>query len=216
VPFEQSFEQHAASVVHVLPSVRQVVLSAAQVPFTQLWLQQFPFEVHAAWSEVHAGYLHTPPVQSPLQQSLPAEHPAPSPRQLPGAPPPPELPGPNTVGVNPASTTFGAASSPTAVPSSPKVASAERPPSLVPLLELLPHPAAHAKRAASAIQASTRREPIIHSSKANRSPYSARPLHRIGGSVQVQPVAPAVHGPPAAVVHGTLLQQSLSCVHAWP
>jgi hypothetical protein len=55
VPPEQNLEQHAASVVHALPSVRQVVLSGAQVPLTQLWLQHFPFEVHAAWSEVHAG-----------------------------------------------------------------------------------------------------------------------------------------------------------------
>jgi hypothetical protein len=174
VPFEQSLEQQASPLVHALPSVRQVVLSGAQVPFTQLWLQQFPFEVHAALSEVHAGYLQAPPMQSPLQQSLAVEHAAPSPRQLPWAPPPS---GPNTVGMSAASTTFGAASSPTPVaPSSvPTVASAERPPSpFSALLESFPHPVAHAKAAASAIQASTRREPIVHSSKRRRRPEQVR------------------------------------------
>jgi hypothetical protein len=164
VPFEQSFEQHSAPVVHWLPSVRQVVLSGAQVPFTQLWLQQLPFEVQAAWSEVHAGYRHAPPPQSLLQQSLAAEHAAPGPRQL----PPPS--GPNTVGLSAASTAFGAASSPTpAAPSVAVVASAERPPSrFSALLESLAHPVAHAKTAVSAIQASTRREPIVHPSNAER------------------------------------------------
>jgi hypothetical protein len=163
-------------VVHALPSVRQLVLSGAQVPFTQLWLQQFPFEVHAALSEVHAGYLHAPPMQSPLQQSPAVEHAAPSRRQLPWAPPPS---GPNTVGMSAASMTFGAASSPTPVaPSIPTVASAERPPSRCSaLLESFPHPVAHAKTAASAIEASTRREPIVHSSKTPTAPgASAMPL----------------------------------------
>jgi hypothetical protein len=55
VPFEQRFEQHWALVVHWLPSVRHVVLSAAHAPLRQLWLQQFPSEVHAPRSDVHAG-----------------------------------------------------------------------------------------------------------------------------------------------------------------
>jgi hypothetical protein len=55
VPFEQSCEQHSALLVHTLPSVRQVVLSDWQVPFAQLWLQQFPSDVHGPVSEVQAG-----------------------------------------------------------------------------------------------------------------------------------------------------------------
>lgn len=54
-PFEQSREQHSAPDAHWLPSVLHVVLSAAQVPPTQLWLQQSPFAAHAAWSEAQAG-----------------------------------------------------------------------------------------------------------------------------------------------------------------
>jgi hypothetical protein len=55
VPFEQSLEQHSSPDAHWLPRVLHVAFSAAQAPPTQRWLQQLPFEVHAPWSEVHAG-----------------------------------------------------------------------------------------------------------------------------------------------------------------
>jgi hypothetical protein len=168
VPFEQRLEQHWAPEVHWLPSVWHVLFSAAHVPLTQLWLQQFPFEVQAPWSDVHAGYLHAPPVQSPLQQSPAAAQPAPRPKQLPAAPPPP--PFPKTVGVSDASTALGGApSSPNPdATSAPAVASAERPPSRPAVFSLLPHPRAYAETAATAIQASTIREPIVNPSDASR------------------------------------------------
>src|ERR1019366_4200861 len=89
VPFEQSDEQHSPPEAHALPSVLQLLLRDAQVFATQLWLQHSPFVVHAARSDVQAGYWQTPPAQSPPQQSRAVVHPAPSPRQLPVPPPVP-------------------------------------------------------------------------------------------------------------------------------
>jgi hypothetical protein len=94
VPFEQSDEQQSLPAAQALPRVLHVALRDAHAPVTQLWLQHSPFAVHAVWSEPHAGYRHTFPAQSPLQQSPAVVHPAPSPRQLPLPPPvPPKTPG---------------------------------------------------------------------------------------------------------------------------
>src|ERR1019366_6327379 len=88
-----SDEQQSLPAAQALPRVLHVALRDAHAPVTQLWLQHSPFAVHAVWSEPHAGYRHTFPAQSPLQQSPAAVHPAPSPRQLPLPPPaPPKTP----------------------------------------------------------------------------------------------------------------------------
>jgi hypothetical protein len=48
-------EQQSVLAEHPLPSVRHVVLSAAQVPPLHAWLQQLPLAVHDSPSEVHGG-----------------------------------------------------------------------------------------------------------------------------------------------------------------
>jgi hypothetical protein len=76
-------EQHWAFVVQALPSVAQVVFSAVHFPPVHCWLQQSPFTAQPEPSLAHAGYLQTPPMQSPLQQSVEAAHADPIWKQLP-------------------------------------------------------------------------------------------------------------------------------------
>jgi hypothetical protein len=127
------------------------------------------------------------------------------------------------MGVSDASAT-APASSPGKVPvsspvgASPVVASEAGPasPALM-AVESLPHPAAYPHIAAKANHASTIRELIVHSSDASRSlRVETASRYRGGGTVHVQPVAPAVQAPPASDVHWTPLQHSLVCAHAWP
>jgi hypothetical protein len=63
--------------MHGLPSVRQVVLSAAHLPLVHLPPQHWPSCVHAPLSAVHASW-HTLPTQLTEQQSVFAEHDAPA------------------------------------------------------------------------------------------------------------------------------------------
>jgi hypothetical protein len=79
--------------VHALPSVLQLLLSAAHLPPVQVPLQHWPFPVHAVPSEPHAGNPQAPLLQSPLQHApfdahlLPREmHPPSLPNGLPESP----------------------------------------------------------------------------------------------------------------------------------
>jgi hypothetical protein len=54
-PFVQRPEQHWAFDAQALPSVPQVAFRAAHMPAVQVWLQQFPFDVHAWPSDVQDG-----------------------------------------------------------------------------------------------------------------------------------------------------------------
>jgi hypothetical protein len=49
-------EQHWLAAVHPLPSVLQVVLRGVHLPpAPQVWLQHWPFELHAWLSKAHPG-----------------------------------------------------------------------------------------------------------------------------------------------------------------
>ena len=71
LPFVHVFEQQEAPVVHELPDVLQLGLSAAQVPETQLPLQHCASAVHFCVSEMHAAAVHFLFSQRRLQQSVP-------------------------------------------------------------------------------------------------------------------------------------------------
>jgi hypothetical protein len=55
VPLWQNFEQQSAPLVHWLPMVLHVELSAAHLPPVHVWLQQSPLLVQAPLSDVQAG-----------------------------------------------------------------------------------------------------------------------------------------------------------------
>ena len=70
-PPVHSWEQHSPSVVHVLPAVRQTVLSGTQTPLVQVPLQHLELELHAWLSEMHAVVeAHFPALHCRLQQSV--------------------------------------------------------------------------------------------------------------------------------------------------
>ncbi len=48
-------EQHWAALMHRLPTVLHIVLSATHLPAVHVWLQHSPFDVQAAPSDVQAG-----------------------------------------------------------------------------------------------------------------------------------------------------------------
>lgn len=73
-PPEQSFEQQVALVVHALPAVLHVVLSGVHFPPAQVPLQQSPFAVHAALSDVQIVAPHLPPVHESAQHSVAVVH----------------------------------------------------------------------------------------------------------------------------------------------
>jgi len=54
-PAVQRPEQQAPFDVHEFPKVRQALLSAAHFPPLHVWLQHWPFVVHAVLSEAHVG-----------------------------------------------------------------------------------------------------------------------------------------------------------------
>jgi hypothetical protein len=84
-PFLQSFEQHSAFAVQLLPSVLHVGFRVWQLPPAQLPLQQAALAVHAPLSLTHAA-AHVPPVQLSEQQSALAAQVPPAATH---APPPP-------------------------------------------------------------------------------------------------------------------------------
>jgi hypothetical protein len=90
-PAWQRPEQQSDALAHVLPSVvHPPGFNVAHEPAEHAPLQQPPFVVQAFPFDVHAGKLQTPPLQSPLQQSVADMQAAPSLRQL--APSPPKTP----------------------------------------------------------------------------------------------------------------------------
>jgi hypothetical protein len=138
VPFAaQNPEQHVPASGQGLPMLAQLGLSGVQVPpEPQLWLQHWPLEVHAALSGVQAGYVHTPALQSLLQQSPLEVHARPNERHV--------LPSvPKTSGLRPPSP--GLLSPPEPLPSafceSATVPSLPPPSSPFPVLLFPPHAA---------------------------------------------------------------------------
>jgi hypothetical protein len=142
-PLVHAFEQHCEPVLHWLPSVLQVVLSAVHVPpVPQTPLQHWTLLWQLAPSLAHAGKPQTPLLHEPLQQSAVLLQEAPRFRQVPPAasavnappsgigaapesPPPPPPPEP----------------SPLAAPSPPLPSAARLPsPALLPSSVLLPSP----------------------------------------------------------------------------
>ena len=85
MPFLQSFEQHSAFAVQVLPSVLQVGFRVWQVPPAHVPLQQAALLVHAPLSLTHVA-AQEPPLQLSEQQSALAPQVPPAATH---APPPP-------------------------------------------------------------------------------------------------------------------------------
>lgn len=69
MPPVQRAEQHSAFEVHTLPSVLHIGLSVAHLPAVHVPLQHCAFAEQARPSEVHAGKLQTPLLQSALQHA---------------------------------------------------------------------------------------------------------------------------------------------------